>query len=306
MDETFQIFDTVNIGLVILDRDLRVQHWNRWMALHSGKTAEEIIGSSIFEFFPDLNNPRFLRNCQSVLAFGNLTFFSQKLHRYLFPFKPESFLDLKSEFMQQSCTMGPLRDHNNSIKSLFITVQDVTDMVIYEHKLLEMNLRDGLTGIYNRRFLEVRLKEEFERNKRYLRNLSLIMFDIDFFKRVNDTYGHLCGDFILQSIASRVATLIREGDCLARYGGEEFCCILPETGINGALIIAERIRKTISEMENNFHNVSIVTTISLGVAETSQGVESPEKLIKFADKALYEAKKMGRNKVVAYSELISE
>ena len=75
------------------------------------------------------------------------------------------------------------------------------------------------------------------------------MFDIDFFKNVNDTYGHLCGDFILQSIASRVASLIREEDCLARYGGEEFCCILPETGINGAVIIAERIRNIISSFQ---------------------------------------------------------
>jgi len=306
MDETYQIFNTVNIGLVILDRDLRVQHWNRWMALHSGITSEEILGSSIFNFFPDLNNPRFLRNCQSVLAFGNLSFFSQKLHRYLFPFKPESFVDSKLQFMQQSCTMGPLRDHDNCIKSIFITIQDVTDMVIYEQKLLEMNLRDGLTGIYNRRFLEIRLKEEFERHKRYARNLSLIMFDIDFFKNVNDTYGHLCGDFILQSIASRVASLIREEDCLARYGGEEFCCILPETGINGAVIIAERIRNIISEAENNFHNVSLIVTVSLGVAETGQSIDTQEKLIKSADRALYEAKKTGRNRVVAFSESLGE
>ena len=306
MDETYQIFNTVNIGLVILDRDLRVQHWNRWMALHSGITSEEILGSSIFYFFPYLNNPRFLRNCQSVLAFGNLSFFSQKLHRYLFPFKPESFVDSKLQFMQQSCTMGPLRDHDNCIKSIFITIQDVTDMVIYEQKLLEMNLRDGLTGIYNRRFLEIRLKEEFERHKRYARNLSLIMFDIDFFKNVNDTYGHLCGDFILQSIASRVASLIREEDCLARYGGEEFCCILPETGINGAVIIAERIRNIISETENNFHNVSLIVTVSLGVAETGQSIDTQEKLIKSADRALYEAKKTGRNRVVAFSESLGE
>lgn len=96
--------------------------------------------------------------------------------------------------------MGPLRDDNNVIRYAYIMVQDVTDIAAYEQKLLEMSIRDGLTGVYNRRYFETRLEEEFERHKRYTRPFSIIMQDIDHFKKVNDTYGHPCGDYIFKSI----------------------------------------------------------------------------------------------------------
>ena len=128
--------------------------------------------------------------------------------------------------------MGPLRDEKNNITHLFIYVQDMTEVAMYENKLVEMNQRDGLTGIYNRRFLESKLEEEFNRHKRYGGVYSIIIFDIDHFKDVNDSFGHQCGDFIIKSMTARVSSLIRNVDYLARYGGEEFCCVLPETGIS--------------------------------------------------------------------------
>lgn len=169
-----QIFDMVNVGLVVLDRDLKVLHWNRWIALHTGVSPEQIVGASVFDFFPNLNNARFLRNCKSVLAFGNFCFFSQKLHRYLFPVKPDGSFAAAFDYMQQSCTMGPLRDESGAVQYLYISVQDVTEVVAYEQKLIEMNTRDGLTGAYNRRFLESQLADEIERSRRYSRPLSLI------------------------------------------------------------------------------------------------------------------------------------
>lgn len=293
-----QIFDAINLGLVILDRDLKIQEWNRWMEVHSGIEADKIKNSSIFDTFPHLNNPKFTRSCKSVFTFGNFCFFSQKLHHYLFPFKTKSLSEINFEYMQQSCAMGPLRDENNNIKYLFIYVQDMTEVAIYEHKLVEMNMRDGLTGIYNRRFLEIKLKDEFNRYKRYGGVFSIIMFDIDYFKKVNDTYGHQCGDFILKSVSSRASSLIRNVDYLARYGGEEFCCVLPETGIQAALAVAERFRTAILQQENNFDNNVIKVTISLGVAEFQKDMESESTLLRKADEALYKAKKEGRNRVV--------
>ncbi len=293
-----QIFDAINLGLVILDRDLKIQEWNRWMEVHSGIEADKIKNSSIFDTFPHLNNPKFTRSCKSVFTFGNFCFFSQKLHHYLFPFKTKSLSEINFEYMQQSCAMGPLRDENNNIKYLFIYVQDMTEVAIYEHKLVEINMRDGLTGIYNRRFLEIKLKDEFNRYKRYGGVFSIIMFDIDYFKKVNDTYGHQCGDFILKSVSSRASSLIRNVDYLARYGGEEFCCVLPETGIHAALAVAERFRTAILQQENNFDNNVIKVTISLGVAEFQKDMESDSTLLKKADEALYKAKKEGRNMVV--------
>ncbi len=297
MSELAQIFDTVNIGLVTFDRELRVLYWNRWMELHSGITAAEIIGSPIFDFYPGLNAQRFTKNCKAVFLFGNFAFFSQKLHRYLFPFKPESSFGSTFEFMQQSCTMGPLRDQDNTINSLFLIVQDVTELAASEQRLLDLNTKDPLTGIYNRRYLESRLQSECERHLRYKREMSLVMFDIDFFKAVNDNYGHQCGDSVLKAIATEISHLARSSDCLARYGGEEFCCILPETSALDALSFAERFRTHIATLHVVCSEVNIQVTISLGVTTIRCG-DVPDHLLKRADDALYAAKNAGRNRVV--------
>jgi diguanylate cyclase len=301
MNELSQLFDTVNIGLVVLDCDLKVRYWNRWMEFYSGIPSERIVDVPLFEFFPSLNTPKFLRSCKSVLAFGNFAFFSQKLHHYLFPFRADSSFVSRFEFMQQSCSMGPLRDEAKNITSLYLTVQDVTELAAYEHRLLEMNMRDGLTGIYNRRFLEKRLAEEFERHVRYNRNFSVIMFDIDFFKKVNDTYGHQCGDAILKGVSGMIASMIRKTDFLARYGGEEFCCLLPETDLASATVLAERFRNSIAGMKQAYQEQEVMVTISLGVSQLSKQIPSPASLLEKADEALYQAKGSGRNRVIALS-----
>ena len=134
-----QVLGMVDIGLVILDRELRVRYWNRWMQLHSGIEPEHILGSAVCDAFPNLKRPRFLNNCKAVLTFGNFCFFSQKLHRFLFPLKPISSFDGDFEYMQQSCTMGPLRNKEDQIEYLFIAVHDVTETVNFEKKLMELN-----------------------------------------------------------------------------------------------------------------------------------------------------------------------
>lgn len=292
-----QLFDLVDIGLVILDKNLNVFKWNRWMELHSGTGAGEIVGKPLFDFFPSLNNPGFLQTVKFVLSFGNFYFFSQKLHHYLFPFHPDSSLSSSFEHMQQSCNMGLLREEGTSNKYIYITVKDVTETAIYEQKLLEMNMKDGLTGIYNRRYLESRLQEEYERSVRSKKPLSIIMFDIDFFKKINDTYGHQCGDFILRSISEDMAAIIRKSDIVARYGGEEFCCLLFESPLAGAFRVAEGFRKVVEEKTYTFSDESIKVTISAGVAELAMEMEGVNDLVARADSALYEAKRTGRNKV---------
>ncbi len=295
----FQVFDMVDIGLVILDKDLRIRHWNRWMQLHSGIDPDKISGSVVFETFPNLQRQRFFNNCKTVLTFGNFCFFSQKLHHYLFPFKPISSFDSQFEFMQQNCTMGPLRNENGSIEYIFIAVHDVTETVNFEQKLMEMNMRDSLTGTHNRRSLELNLKEEMERHKRYGHPLSMIMFDIDYFKQVNDSCGHQCGDFILQQIAAIIEENIRSEDIFARYGGEEFCCLLPETSMESAVNLAERFRKKISQKAYRYLGKNLNVTISLGVSTLNEETTTAEMLLKKADAGLYAAKNAGRNRVVA-------
>lgn len=195
--------------------------------------------------------------------------------------------------------MGPLRNENGSIEYIFIAVHDVTETVNFEQKLMEMNMRDSLTGTHNRRSLELNLKEEMERHKRYGHPLSMIMFDIDYFKQVNDSCGHQCGDFILQQIAAIIEENIRSEDIFARYGGEEFCCLLPETSMESAVNLAERFRKKISQKAYRYLGKNLNVTISLGVSTLNEETTTAEMLLKKADAGLYAAKNAGRNRVVA-------
>lgn len=130
-----QILDMIDLGLVILDNKFRVRYWNRWLTSHSGISAKEIKGASIFDFYPDLNNKKFLRNFKAIIAFGNCYFFPQKLYEYIFPFKPANNFVSEIDYMQQSCIMGPLRNNKNVIEYVYITVKDVTEAHIYETKL---------------------------------------------------------------------------------------------------------------------------------------------------------------------------
>lgn len=152
---------------------------------------------------------------------------------------------------------------------------------------------DRLTGLFNKgKFNEV-LKKEVERAKRYKRPLSLIIFDIDHFKRINDTYGHKVGDEVLKELAKIIKSVIRKADFVARWGGEEFVILAPETDLDGALNLAEKLRQTVEK--HQFPTVKNVT-ISLGVAQYIDG-ETPEEFIIRADMALYKAKENGRNRV---------
>lgn len=296
MHEYRQIFETINLGLVILDRNLMVTGWNRWMELHSGISAADVVGCQVCETFPDLSRSSFLRIVKGVLAFGNYASYSQKLHKFLFPMKNPHSSHGQLPQMQQNCTVGPLRNEQREIIGVYITVQDVTDFVFYEEKLATMAKTDCLTGIYNRRYLDQRLQEELDRCRRHGSPLSILLLDIDHFKKINDTYGHLCGDYALRGIATELRRSLRSIDILGRYGGEEFCCILPETPLDQACKLAERCRAEISAAPLCCIDQQLTVTASIGVAGQLSG-DTMDRLIKRADDALYQAKHQGRNRV---------
>lgn len=297
MLDNAQIVDTIDIGLIVLDRDLVVRGWNRWMELHSGIPAEGIVGTPITGHYANLAGQKYSRLFKSVLTFGSYACFSQKLHQYLIPLKnPHPSVELMP-FMQQSCSAAPLRDPSGTISGLFISVHDVTEYAIYENKLLEMTKVDALTRLFNRSHLDKRLSEELERTRRFGNPFSIIMIDIDYFKKINDTMGHLCGDNALRQLASILQQMVRTVDVVGRYGGEEFCCLLPETSAANAVILAERLRVKVAETVFTYGTEQFSFTISLGVAEYGDS-NTLELLVGQADAALYRAKREGRNKVV--------
>ncbi|PWL75660.1 hypothetical protein DBY21_07655 [Candidatus Gastranaerophilales bacterium] len=166
-----------------------------------------------------------------------------------------------------------------------------------------MSVTDALTGLYNRRHFENTLEREFLRAQRYSNDLSLAVLDVDFFKKINDTYGHLCGDYVLKEIAYMTLQTFRKTDIVFRYGGEEIVILLTETPLEKAIIPLERLRKTIEDYPFNYDSNGFKVTVSIGVEGLEKEHTTAEDLLQNADKALYAAKELGRNRVVTSSDL---
>lgn len=219
----------------------------------------------------------------------------------------------------------PLRSSKNKMSALLITInkhggftsddedtlfsfafQAFQSLVLHE-EIARLAVTDGLTGLYNHRAFQEKLSEETNRAERYFKTFSLIMLDIDHFKSFNDIYGHQTGDLALKEISKIIRNELRTVDFPARYGGEEFILILPETSVDGALIVAERIRRAVAE--HQFMSESgerLLLTVSAGVACYPDDATLKEDLIKKADHALYFAKDRGRNTVCTYIESLQE
>ncbi len=161
-----------------------------------------------------------------------------------------------------------------------------------------LSITDELTGLSNRRCFDNTLEKEFLRALRYNNKLTLVMFDIDHFKTVNDTYGHPCGDYILKEVANAALQTFRKTDTVFRFGGEEFVVILTETDIKQSEIPLERFRKTIETLDLTYQNQQINITVSIGACQLDQSIGNKEEFLHKADNALYDAKNSGRNKVV--------
>lgn len=169
----------------------------------------------------------------------------------------------------------------------------------YHEEIYRMTIRDGLTAVANARYLNEFLEREFARSRRHFRDLAVLLIDVDHFKNINDTWGHLTGDHVLRELARIVDTRVRRDELFARYGGEEFCLVLPETGLEGALEYAEIVRKLVEEHVFIFDGATIPVTVSVGVGAFAPDMVRPHDLLRAADEALYRAKNGGRNRVEA-------
>ena len=169
----------------------------------------------------------------------------------------------------------------------------------YHEEIYRLTIIDGLTQVHNKRYLYEALERELIRGRRHSRNLAVLMFDIDHFKRINDLHGHLAGDFVLKELARIVQSRIRRDEVFARYGGEEFCIILPETMLDGAVELGERLRQQIQDHCFVFQQDKIRLTISVGAAVLGEEDRNAGELLKRADERLYQAKNSGRNRVCA-------
>ncbi len=303
----------VDVGIFVLNKNFEVQLWNNFMAHHSGRAAEDIVGKNLFDAFPELPKPWFTKKVNTVFLLNNFAFISWENRPYLFRFAHNRPITGGADHMYQNCMLLPLKAEQGKPEAVCVMVFDATDTAIAQnllkdamHTLAEISNRDGLTGIYNRRYLETRLSSEFDRTRRYGGTFSVVLFDLDFFKKVNDTYGHLAGDKVLIEIAARVKDKLRSSDVLGRYGGEEFMLILPETQLEGARIFADRLRETIELEPVIFDNITIPVTVSMGVTEHQADMAAYGALIHQSDLALYASKAAGRNRVTCYEAALEK
>ncbi|ACV68727.1 sensor domain-containing diguanylate cyclase [Desulfohalobium retbaense] len=301
-DQT-QIFDILNQGIVVLDRELCIVFWNAWMEEHSRLTRAEVFGRPIRDFFPELDSKAFFWKVNSVFKLGHFSFFAQNVHSYIFPFKSEKYLDTNHDYMQQSVSLAPLRDDQGRVSHVCVQVADETDTVLARERmeearcqLEEMTRLDPLTGLANRRHLMESLSRELSRCGRSGSQVTVAILDLDHFKVVNDTYGHLCGDQVLIHTAKRLESMLRQYDLVGRYGGEEFCVILPETSLKSGFEIVERLRKAVAATPVPYEDLEIPLTVSAGCACT-EDMEclSTDALLLSADQYLYKAKDAGRD-----------
>lgn len=203
----------------------------------------------------------------------------------------------QQEMILQQETQDLLEMHvQERTLELNIALQELEEA---NRELEKKNTLDELSGLYNRRFYDQKIMAEYRRSKRNLTSLSLVIIDIDHFKRVNDNYGHLAGDQCITWVAKQIMQCLkRPADICCRYGGEEFCLILPETNGEGARLLAETIRASIAEHKFVYQNETLDLTVSCGLATyDQQNRVSPEHIFSTADQALYQAKQNGRNQL---------
>ncbi|HPK44095.1 MAG TPA: GGDEF domain-containing protein [Spirochaetota bacterium] len=179
---------------------------------------------------------------------------------------------------------------------------NLEEMVEQRTEILKwLSITDPLTGLYNRRYFIEQIELEFKRSKRYSRDLSLLMLDIDHFKLVNDNYGHQIGDIVLRKISSVIINLLRDSDLAFRYGGEEFMIILPETKSEDAINVAERMKQEIMNTQHNYSSINFTVTASFGIVSIKDMIdkfETIDDIIKKVDDNLYKAKNSGRNTII--------
>ncbi len=293
------LFETMAEGAslyeLITDRDnhaydLRIVEVNAAFEHHTGLNPRGIIGKTVREVMPETKLSEIEVYFTVALTGKPLAFeyHSTRFNRY---FRVHAFC--------------PQAGHVATV------LEDITERKHNEEKSQQLNAQleqlavtDYLTNLYNRRYFMQRGEEEFKRENRINQPLTLLMLDIDKFKHVNDAYGHAVGDQVLQQLATIFKSNLREIDILARLGGEEFAMLLPNTGLEEALLLAERVRQAVESTRINLLNgdVQLSVTISIGVTAYSEKMSTISDLLRKADKALYRAKHSGRNCVKAHQE----
>lgn len=304
------MIQSVDVGLVVLDQSYKIKVWNTFMENHSNMSSEHVRSQVIFDLFPDTPTLWIQKKIDTVLKLNNRAFSTWEQRPYLFHFNNYRPITGSETYMYQNISIIPLSSIDGKVNQVCLIIYDVTDIASQRKELHTANMQlekisrtDALTSLNNRGFWEQCLNLEFNRFQRNNTPRTIVIFDIDKFKNINDNYGHQAGDEVIRKIADQLIVNQRDTDLSGRYGGEEFVIILNNVTEKSARVFSERLRKSIEQLTINFEEQELKVTISLGLAELSTDYADAQSWLQNADKALYHAKENGRNQSVLFSTL---
>lgn len=301
------MLQNIDVGLIVLNRDNEIQVWNSFMENHSGILASKTKNKNLFELFPDIPVDWFQHKVESVFQLHTRAFSIWEQRPYIFKFKNYRPITGTAEFMFQNISVFPLTSTSGEVTNICIIVYDVTDIAtssqaleLANEQLGYLSRTDSLTKLNNRGYWQECLESEFSHFQRHHIPSSLLIFDIDHFKKVNDTYGHQAGDEVIRMCAKLLRKCARDIDICGRYGGEEFVVLLKNTDQNGAKIFAERLRQLIEKLTVKHQSDTIQFTVSLGVCELNNQIQTAQQWLELADQGLYQSKENGRNQTTVH------
>jgi diguanylate cyclase (GGDEF)-like protein/PAS domain S-box-containing protein len=278
------VLNNVDAHIYMKDANHRYVYANPKVEELMATPVEKIIGHTRQEILPDANS-------HEHIQLDTLVFSTMQKHA-----AEEEFVDPSGNVRYFWATKVPLRLSGQEDMLIGVSTE-VTELHLLREELERQATTDALTGINNRRFFYRAAEQEFVSSSRYDQPTSLLVLDVDSFKKINDTFGHLTGDEVLKALALHCKTVVRACDIVGRIGGEEFAILLPQTDIQRATILAERICRSFEDLVLTQEPAPIAITVSIGVACRTGEDEKIENLFARADSALYEAKRTGRNKV---------
>lgn len=282
-----QLVESTSDWIWEIDRDGRYRYASPQVELILGYAPEEIVGRTPFEMMPDDEAERVIPIFKELIRTGSPINQLQNVNFH----KDGHKVVLES-------SGRPFFDENGRISGYRGVDRDITDRKRMEQELRHLATHDPLTGLHNRLVFQQRIQDEIERADRYGHSLALFMLDIDLFKKVNDRYGHCAGDAVLKAFARVLRDNVRATDFVARYGGEEFTVLLPETSLDAAAVLADRLRRVIGGYPFQIaDDRALKIKTSIGVATFPTYADDWQSLLNAADKALYYAKGSGRNRV---------
>jgi len=297
------ISSTINNGLIILNENLEICAWNKWLEIRTHIKEEDVLNKNICEEFDYINEKKLKRKINSVLVTKNPSFYSVDPHKYLIKIESNSVVDKIFDYVQQDITIIP---YDVEKKLVCLYIYDNTELHESNIKLKALNEtlkdlsnKDPMTNTYNRRYFSEISQKYITLSKRNNHNLSILILDIDYFKKINDSHGHNVGDKVIITLADCLKSYVRESDIVSRFGGEEFVILLYDVSEKSASQIAENIRKNIEKLDIETDEGNINFTVSIGVAHYDEirDDKNLDKTLTRADHALYEAKNSTRNTI---------